>query len=43
MKPKCMVCGKPCAPFERNTDGTYAHVTCLRPYLVQLLNPKGDT
>lgn len=25
----CLVCGKPCEPSDRNTDGTYAHRECL--------------
>lgn len=26
---KCIVCGLPCKPEDRNTDGTYAHNHCL--------------
>lgn len=28
---KCRVCGRPCASYERNSDGSYAHATCLYP------------
>jgi len=26
----CSICGKECAPGERNTDGTYTHRNCSR-------------
>lgn len=26
---RCLVCGKPCDSWERNTDGTHAHAKCL--------------
>jgi hypothetical protein len=26
----CLVCGKSCLPYEKNSDGTYAHDHCLR-------------
>lgn len=25
----CLICGKPCLPSDRNSDGTYAHRECL--------------
>lgn len=28
----CFICGERCAPFEKNTDGTYAHGNCLKLY-----------
>lgn len=35
MKPKpmgnCVVCGRRCQPWERNSDGTYLHTTCAMP------------
>lgn len=40
---KCALCGKPCQPFEKNTDGTYTHAHCLRPHLVYPIKPtKGE-
>ena len=27
--PLCIVCGKPAAVSDRNSDGTYAHAACL--------------
>jgi hypothetical protein len=26
---RCIVCGKRCEPSDKNTDGTYAHRSCL--------------
>lgn len=31
----CLVCGKPCQPWERNTDKTYAHDECLKKHSVR--------
>lgn len=31
-KPLCFICGKPCAPSDRNVDGTYAHANCLHQH-----------
>lgn len=28
----CMICNKPCEESDQNTDGTFAHAECLRPY-----------
>lgn len=41
---KCAICGKGgCKPWERNTDGTYTHSTCLYANLLQPMGkgPKG--
>lgn len=35
---RCIACGKPCKPYEENTDGTYAHDACLRE---QMIRPAG--
>jgi hypothetical protein len=36
----CSVCGKRCADWERNTDGTYLHTTCAMPVAVWPPRPK---
>ena len=37
----CIVCGdpkKPCQPWDKNTDGTYAHAECLRNFSLRPVN-----
>ena len=40
IKPKCLVCAKPCELSDRNVDGTYAHRECL--YANMTYPPKGQ-
>jgi len=40
----CIVCGdpkRPCQPWDRNTDGTYAHAECLRPHSLRVAAKTG--
>jgi hypothetical protein len=35
VKPKCLICGKPCEVYDRNVDGTYAHRECLYKHMTR--------